>query len=193
MILKKIVIFFLFCLLKPLFLHSQTPVLGSESFGMASYYGTKFYGRKTASGEILRKGELTCAHPTLPFGTMLEVTNLANNKWCIVRVNDRGPFSRSRILDVSHDAAEQLEMFRSGTARVKAMVVGDNGIVMITRPESIIENSMELVGPPEENKITVIKPPIIAKKSPAKAPKKKPKKKTSKKVVSKSSVKKKKK
>lgn len=158
---------------------------------MASYYGTKFYGRKTASGEILKKGELTCAHPTLPFGTMLEVTNLANNKWCVVRVNDRGPFSRSRILDVSHDAAEQLEMFGSGTAKVKAMVVGDNGVVMITRPEAIIENSMELVGPPEEDKITVIKPPIIAKKSPA--PKKKPAKKTSKKVVKKSSVKKKKK
>lgn len=189
MILKKILFFFLFCLLKPLFLYSQTPALGSESFGMASYYGTKFYGRKTASGEILKKGELTCAHPTLPFGTMLEVTNLANNKWCVVRVNDRGPFSRSRILDVSHDAAEQLEMFSSGIAKVKATVVGDNGTVMITRTESIIENSMELIGPPEEDKITVIKPPIVAKKTSKKAPKKKPKKKTS----SKSSVKKKKK
>ena len=189
MILKKILFFFLFCLLKPLFLYSQTPSLGSESFGMASYYGTKFYGRKTASGEILKKGELTCAHPTLPFGTMLEVTNLANNKWCVVRVNDRGPFSRSRILDVSHDAAEQLEMFGSGTAKVKATVVGDNGTVIITRPESIIENSMELIGPPDEDKITVITPPIVAKKKPIKAPKKKPKKK----ISSKSSVKKKKK
>ncbi|MFY7911334.1 MAG: septal ring lytic transglycosylase RlpA family protein [Emticicia sp.] len=160
---------------------------------MASYYGTKFYGKKTANGEILKKGDLTCAHPTLPFGTMLEVTNLANNKWCIVRVNDRGPFSRSRILDVSHEAAARLEMFGSGTARVKAMVVGDNGITMISRPESIIENSMELVGPPEEDKITVIKPPIVAPKKPAKTPKKKPVTKSKKKVSSKSSVKKKKK
>ncbi|GGD60854.1 hypothetical protein GCM10011514_26060 [Emticicia aquatilis] len=162
---------------------------------MASYYGTKFYGRKTANGEILKKGDLTCAHPTLPFGTMLEVTNLANNKWCVVRVNDRGPFSRSRILDVSHEAAARLEMFGSGTAKVKAMVVGDNGVTMITRPESIIENSMELVGPPEEEEITVIKPPIVAKKSPTKAPKKKPtqKTKTKKKTSSKPSVKKKKK
>lgn len=189
MILKKIIFFFLFCLIKPLFLYSQTPVLGSESSGVASYYGTKFYGRKTASGEILKKGGLTCAHPTLPFGTMLEVTNLANNKWCVVRVNDRGPFSRSRILDVSHDAAEKLEMFKSGTAKVKVMVVGDNGIVMITRPESIIENSMELIGPPEEDKITIITPPIVAKKSKPKPVKKKPKKKT----PTKSSVKKKKK
>lgn len=190
MILKKILFFFLFFVVKPLFLYSQTPVLGSESFGMASYYGTKFYGRKTANGEILKKGELTCAHPTLPFGTMLEVTNLANNKWCVVRVNDRGPFSRSRILDVSHDAAERLEMFSSGIAKVKAMVVGDNGMVMITRPESIIENSMELIGPPEEeDKITVITPPIVAKKNIPKPAKKKPKKKT----PAKSGVKKKKK
>lgn len=192
MILKKIIFFFLFCLIKPLFLYSQSPVLGSESFGMASYYGTKFYGRKTASGEVLKKGELTCAHPTLPFGTMLEVTNLANNKWCVVRVNDRGPFSRSRILDVSHDAAEQLEMFRSGTAKVKAMVVGDNGMVVITRPESIIENSMEMIGPPEEeDKITVITPPIVAKKKPVKP--KSVKKKPKKKMPTKSSVKTKKK
>lgn len=180
MILKKIIFFFLFFVVKPLFLYSQSSVLGSESFGMASYYGTKFYGRKTASGEILNKGGLTCAHPKLPFGTMLEVTNLANNKWCVVRVNDRGPFSRSRILDVSHDAAEKLEMFKSGIARVKVIVVGDNGTVMITRPESIIENSMELIGPPEEDKITVVKPPVVAKKNKPKpkSVKKKPKKKT---------------
>ncbi len=192
MILKKVVFFFLFFVVKPLFLYSQSPALGSESFGMASYYGTKFYGKKTASGEILKKEGLTCAHPTLPFGTMLEVTNLANNKWCVVRVNDRGPFSRSRILDVSHDAAEQLEMFSSGTAKVKTMVVGDNGMIIITRPESIIENSMVLIGSPEEdNKITVITPPIVAKKNTPKPVKKKSKKK--KKTPAKSGVKKKKK
>ena len=179
MILKKIVFFFLFFVVKPLFLYSQTPVLGSESFGKASYYGNKFYGRKTASGEILKKRGLTCAHPSLPFGTMLEVTNLANNKWCIVRVNDRGPFVRGRILDVSHDAAKQLEMFKTGTAKVKVMVVGDNGIVMINRPESIIENSTELIGPPEEeDKITVITPPIVSKKYTPKPKKKKSKTKT---------------
>jgi rare lipoprotein A len=179
MILNKIVFFFLFFVVKPLFLYSQTPVLGSESFGKASYYGNKFYGRKTASGEILKKRGLTCAHPSLPFGTMLEVTNLANNKWCIVRVNDRGPFVRGRIVDVSYDAAKQLEMFKTGTAKVKVMVVGDNGIVMINRPESIIENSTELIGPPEEeDKITVITPPIVSKKYTPKPKKKKSKTKT---------------
>ncbi|WP_064196171.1 MULTISPECIES: septal ring lytic transglycosylase RlpA family protein [Emticicia] len=182
MILKRISLFFLFLIAKPLFIYSQNAVLGSESSGIASYYGKKFYGRKTASGEILKKGELTCAHPSLPFGTMLEVTNLANNKWCIVRVNDRGPFRRSRILDVSHDAAELLDMFQSGTAKVKAMVVGDNGVVIITRPESIIENSMNLVGPEEENKIAVINPPNVLKKTVPKPKKKAVKKQTKKKT-----------
>lgn len=179
MILKKIVFFFLFFVVKPLFLYSQTPVLGSESFGKASYYANKFYGRKTASGEILKKRGFTCAHPSLPFGTMLEVTNLANNKSCIVKVNDRGPFIRGRILDVSHDAAKQLEMFKNGTAKVKAMVIGDNGIVMINRPKSIIENSTDQIGPPEEeDKITVITPPIVSKKYIPKPKKKKSKTKT---------------
>jgi rare lipoprotein A len=174
MILNKIVFFFLFFVVKPLFLYSQNPVLGSETFGIASYYDNKFYGRKTASGEILKKIGLTCAHPSLPFGTMLEVTNLANNKWCVVRVNDRGPFIRGRILDVSNDAAKHLEMFKSGTAKVKVMVVGDNKTVIISRPESIIEKSTELIGSPkEEDKITVITSPILAKKHIPKPKKKK--------------------
>jgi rare lipoprotein A len=182
MILKKIYLFSLFFLVKPLFLYSQAPILGAESYGAASYYGTKFYGRKTASGEILKKGELTCAHPIFPFGTMLEVTNLANNKWCIVRVNDRGPFSRSRILDVSHEAAARLDMFKSGTAKVKVMIVGDHSTIMITRPESIIENSMELVNDESNDEITVI--PFIPKAAEKKS-KPKPKKVTKKKVVKK--------
>lgn len=145
MTLKKTCLIFLFFLIKPLFSFSQEPILGAEVVGIASYYGTKFYGHKTASGELLKKEDLTCAHPTFPFGTMLEVTNLSNNKWCVVRVNDRGPFSRSRVLDVSHEAAARLGMFNSGIAKVKVMVVGDNNNVIITRPEAIIENSMELV------------------------------------------------
>ena len=144
MILKKIQFFFLLFFTNTLFSSAQNLILGEESVGVASYYGSKFYGRKTASGEILKKGDFTCAHPKLPFGTMLEVTNLTNNKWCVVRVNDRGPFSRSRILDLSHEPAARLAMFKSGTAKVKVMIVGDHGNVIISRPESIIENSMEL-------------------------------------------------
>ena len=86
--------------------------------GIASWYGTQFDGRPTASGEIFDSTKLTAAHPTLPFGTMLRVTNRNNNRQVSVRVNDRGPFVGGRIIDVSHAAAEYLGMVTSGTAPV---------------------------------------------------------------------------
>lgn len=171
MILKKIHFLSLFFIIKPLFSYGQEPILGAEIIGSASYYGTKFYGRKTASGEILKKDNFTCAHPSYPFGTMLEVTNISNNKWCVVRVNDRGPFSRNRILDVSHKAATHLEMLRSGVAKVKVMVVGINNNVIITRPESIIKNSMEQVSS-NDDEIVVIQSPLKKEKEKRKQPKK---------------------
>src|SRR5262245_20450682 len=70
---------------------------GPREVGLASWYGGKFHGRKTASGERYNKHEMTCASRHLPFGTLLEVTNLANGRTAIVRVNDRGPFRKSRI------------------------------------------------------------------------------------------------
>jgi rare lipoprotein A len=94
---------------------------GNGSFrqeGIASWYGDEFAGRPTASGEIFDPSLLTAAHPTLPFGTMLLVTNTHNNKQVMVRVNDRGPFVSSRILDVSRAAAAQLDMIATGTAPV---------------------------------------------------------------------------
>jgi len=87
--------------------------------GIASWYGKEFEGRPTASGEIFDASKLTAAHPTLPFGTMIVVTNQHNNKKVMVRVNDRGPFVSSRIIDVSMAAAEQLDMVVTGTAPVK--------------------------------------------------------------------------
>jgi rare lipoprotein A len=86
--------------------------------GLASYYADKFEGRKTASGEIYRHSDLTAAHPSLPFGTMLKVTNLNNNKSVIVRVNDRGPFVKGRIIDVSKSAAIRLEAINDGIVKV---------------------------------------------------------------------------
>ena len=142
---KKTSYFLLFFLLITLPIYSQQVPLGTEIFGAASYYNVSFYGNKTANGEVLDKDELTCAHPTLPFGTMLEVTNLANNKWCVVRVNDRGPYAHGRIIDLTHRAARQLAMFSSGIVQVKITIVGDHNIVYIGRPEAVIENSMELV------------------------------------------------
>jgi len=98
--------------------------------GIASWYGREFEGRPTASGEIFDSSQLTAAHPSLPFGTRLIVTNQHNNKSVTVRVNDRGPFVPARIIDVSRAAAEQLDMIITGTAPVT--VVSIDRIVIST-------------------------------------------------------------
>jgi rare lipoprotein A len=87
---------------------------------MASYYS---HGSRTASGEKFNPKELTAAHPTLPFGTRVRVTNVNTGKSVTVRVNDRGPFVRGRVIDVSHSAAESLGMVGRGVAKVKLDVV----------------------------------------------------------------------
>ncbi|MBQ8014476.1 MAG: septal ring lytic transglycosylase RlpA family protein [Treponema sp.] len=93
---------------------------------IASYYGEKFHGHKTASGETFDMHAMTCAHKTLSFGTLLRVTNLSNNKSVVVRVNDRGPFVKDREIDVSKAAAEKLDMLKTGTARVKIEIIDKN-------------------------------------------------------------------
>jgi rare lipoprotein A len=87
--------------------------------GLASYYGAELSGNRTASGERFDPNAMTAAHRTLSFGTRVVVTNLANGQEVIVRVNDRGPWSKSRIMDISYAAAKQIGMHRSGTAKVK--------------------------------------------------------------------------
>ena len=91
--------------------------------GEASYYGAELAGHRTASGERFDPGELTAAHRTLPLGSKVRVTNLSNGKSVIVRINDRGPGTRSRILDMSMGAARQIAMIRSGKAQVKLELV----------------------------------------------------------------------
>lgn len=91
--------------------------------GEASYYGAELAGNRTASGERFDPRALTCAHRSLPLGTMLRVTNLANGRSVLVRVNDRGPFARGRILDMSMAAARDIDMVRSGKAMVRLEVV----------------------------------------------------------------------
>jgi rare lipoprotein A len=97
--------------------------------GIASWYGAEFAGRPTASGELFNPSGLTAAHPTLPFGTMLKITNKHNNKEVTVRVNDRGPFVSARIIDVSRAAAEQLDMVSTGTAPVIVEILGTGNAV----------------------------------------------------------------
>lgn len=87
--------------------------------GEASYYADKFHGRPTASGEIYNKNDFTAAHRTLPFGTKVKVTNLKNGKSVVVRVNDRGPVKKTRLIDLSRAAAEKIDLIHSGVALVE--------------------------------------------------------------------------
>lgn len=94
--------------------------------GMASYYGNELAGNRTASGERFDPGQLTAAHRSLPFGSMVRVTNTSNGDSVIVRINDRGPFAHGRVIDVSQAAAREIGMHRSGTARVKLALLSDD-------------------------------------------------------------------
>jgi rare lipoprotein A len=91
--------------------------------GKASWYGGYFHGRRTASGETYNQHALTAAHRTLPFGTVVLVTNTSNQRSVLVRINDRGPFIQSRIIDLSRRAAEEIGMIRSGTAQVTLQIL----------------------------------------------------------------------
>ena len=97
---------------------------GDASEGKVAYYGRKFAGRKTASGERFNPNAMTMAHKSLPFGTMVRVTNLATKKSVVVRVNDRGPTTADRVGDVSFAAAKKLRMTRAGVTNAKLEVVG---------------------------------------------------------------------
>ena len=93
--------------------------LYSQEKGKATFYSDRFHGRKTSSGAVYHKDSLTCAHRTYPLGTLLEVTNPANGKKVIVEVNDRGPFSRGKIIDLSYAAAHKIGITRKGIATVE--------------------------------------------------------------------------
>jgi len=105
-----------------------------DSFnGVASWYGPNFHNKKTSNGEIYNMHALTAASKTLPMNTMVEVLNKENGKKVIVRINDRGPFVKSRIIDLSNKAARTIDMTKKGTARVRLKVVGFNGQVAKTK------------------------------------------------------------
>lgn len=108
---------------------------------VASWYGGKFHGRKTASGERYNMHKLTAAHKTLPFGTRLLLTNMANGRSVTVRINDRGPFVAGRELDVSYAAAKKLGMLGSGHARIKIQTFAATALL------SQSSNGMEVIEP----------------------------------------------
>ncbi len=96
--------------------------IGQTQRGIASYYGKRATGRLTSSGERLHHDSMTCAHRTHPFGTLLKVFNPHNKRSVVVKVNDRGPFGRGRIIDLSWGAAQQLGILRRGIAKVEVTV-----------------------------------------------------------------------
>lgn len=108
----------------PVALAQEMVAVVQTASGVASWYGGKFHGRRTASGETYNQHAMTAAHRTLPFGTEVVVTNEATGKSVVVRINDRGPFTGGRVIDLSHKAASQIGMINSGTARVTLEVIG---------------------------------------------------------------------
>jgi len=91
--------------------------------GVASYYADKYHGKRTASGEVFDMHQLTAAHPHHAFGTRIKVTHLGNQRSVLVRINDRGPFIKGRVIDLSLAAAQELHMVRDGLAQVKLELV----------------------------------------------------------------------
>jgi rare lipoprotein A len=105
----------------PFSMHAQQA--NKKEVGMASYYANKFEGRRTASGDVYHHDSLTAAHKTLPFGTKLRITHIANGRSVVVRVNDRGMKGLNRVVDLSQSAAEKLGMISSGVAKVEVEIL----------------------------------------------------------------------
>ena len=127
--------------------------------GIASWYGPKFHGRRTANGETFDMNTLTAAHRTLPMPSLVRVINLSNGRSLLLRVNDRGPFARNRIIDVSRRAAQLLGFQRQGTARVRVEIVADESQQMkLTAMNGKIAPREKIVAGPVPPEIVVSQP-----------------------------------
>ncbi len=109
--------------------YPTTVRIGDTVSGIASWYGRDFHGKRTSNGEYYNMYDMTAANKTLPMNTMVKVTNLNNSKSAIVRINDRGPFVKTRIIDLSYAAASRLGVLSHGTAPVRLEVIGFNGVI----------------------------------------------------------------
>ena len=131
---KKAILMLILSLSFMHFLAAQGEIISDETY--ASYYGEAFNGRPTANGEIFDMNAYTAAHKTLPFGTLVEVTNLENGRKVIVRINDRGPFIGNREIDVSKAAAIALDMLSGGVVRVRLRRIDPNNMGSFTSTET---------------------------------------------------------
>ena len=121
------VVLLLDCSTSPRFVSNEDPdhiaPVSHQLSGIASYYSDEFNGRKTANGETFDMNDLTAAHRTLPFNTRLRVRNLSNDQEVVVRVNDRGPFKKDRVIDLSLEAAKRIGLIPTGTAPVELEIL----------------------------------------------------------------------
>ncbi len=122
--------------------------------GGASWYGGKFQGRRTANGEIFDTNKFTAAHKTLPFNTIVEVTNLNNNKTVLVRINDRGPFVTGRIIDLSRAAAEKIGLVGKGVVQVRLKIITDTA-ELFTKGENPVPPGLQPPGKPPAEPVTI--------------------------------------
>ncbi|MDR0707853.1 MAG: septal ring lytic transglycosylase RlpA family protein [Treponema sp.] len=149
---KKFVLIIIEVLVFTLVCNAQAATFQED--GIASWYGTEFDGQTTASGETFNSNDYTAAHPEMPFGTLLTITNKNNNRKVTVRVNDRGPFISNRNIDLSKAAAEQLDMIASGSVPV-SIALAEAGAVP---------------GPVESSSAAAITPPVASAAAAPQAP-----------------------
>lgn len=146
--------------------HPFVANVGDEFRGIASWYGPDFHSKKTSNGEVYNMYALTAAHKTLPMNTVVKVHNLENGKSVVVRINDRGPFVKGRIIDLSNKAAHAIEMVRKGTANVKITVLGYNGEIEnydapVVATTSIVGTPVKVVEDTPELEPLVIKETVV--------------------------------
>lgn len=128
---------------------------GLVQTGIASWYGSDFHGKRTANGEIYDMDKLTAAHKYLPFHTLVEVENLENNKKVLVRINDRGPFVKGRVIDLSREAAQRIGIEDTGTARVRLRIVKATDTAAIPQKKPTDTTTNKEIGIDKEE-ITVV-------------------------------------
>ncbi|HOV14315.1 MAG TPA: septal ring lytic transglycosylase RlpA family protein, partial [Spirochaetota bacterium] len=137
-----------------------------EQTGVASWYGPNFHGKMTANGEIFNTNDYTAAHKTLPFGSIVKVISLENQQETIVRINDRGPFKKDRIIDLSKAAADKLGVLKHGTMNVKIVLLEtgnnkyhryhNNNYEIRIASFSNYDNALKMVDKLKENKINAV-------------------------------------
>lgn len=146
-------------LLLPVIFFSFVPCSYSQSLdstitGIASYYHTRFNGRKTANGEIFSNDSLTAAHKTLPFGTAVKVVSLSNDKYVVVKINDRLPQNSKRTIDLSQAAAKELGMIKKGLQKVELVIIGSQS--KMKTENTVLEGEPFRIEEQEERKDSVV-------------------------------------